>query len=71
MFLGKKQLGNMENTDSFKSATGSHPLVTMLFFGAMVAGLVGAGSYVSKQRSMARTIEAEVAAPITFFKTQP
>jgi hypothetical protein len=59
----------MENTEISKSSTASHPLVTMLLFGAVIAGFVGAGSYVSKQRSVARALEVDAGAPITFVES--
>jgi len=41
----------------------------MLLFGAIIASFVGAGSYVSKQRSMAREIETNSGPTITFLET--
>ena len=59
----------METTKTLKSSTSSHPLITMLLFGAITAGLVGAGSYVSKQRSVERALEVDSGAAITFFES--
>jgi hypothetical protein len=58
----------MENLEPLKSRTGTHPLLTMVLFGAIIASFVGAGSYVSKQRSLARAVEADAGPAITFFE---
>jgi len=56
----------MKNLESIKTS-GTHPLVTMLVFGAVFATLVGSGSYVSKHRATARILEADSTEFITFF----
>jgi len=51
------------------SHTKSHPLLTVLLFGAIILGLVAFGSYFSKQRSTARDA-GDTLAP-TFSLTAP
>jgi hypothetical protein len=43
---------------------GTNPFLTVLLFGAVIAGLVICGSYVSKQRSLARDGDAQLVMPV-------
>ncbi|MDD5199553.1 MAG: hypothetical protein PHC88_07080 [Terrimicrobiaceae bacterium] len=61
----------MEKTQPLKTVTGTHPLVTMVLFGAIVAALIASGSYVSKQRSSAREAETGLAEPAALVTSQP
>jgi hypothetical protein len=57
----------MENPQTDRPVIGTHPLLTMLCFSAVVATLIASGSYVSKQRSTARDLAAAVGEPIPLF----
>lgn len=49
----------MENIQAAEGTrTTTHPMVTVLFFFAIVFAVVFCGSYFSQQRSMARAVDA-------------
>jgi hypothetical protein len=55
----------MENAETTIAHNRTQPLLMMLLSGMLIAGLVGAGSYVSKQRSLTRAVDsAEVGSAI-------
>jgi hypothetical protein len=47
-----------------ETPAGTNPLLTVLLFGAVIAGLVICGSHVSKQRSLARDGGAQLVMPV-------
>ncbi len=47
----------MENMESVTVCRGTNPLLTVIFFGMIIAGIVTSGSYFSKQRIAARDLE--------------
>lgn len=52
----------MKTNPQVSTLKGTHPLFTMMLFGGIIAALVTAGSYVSKQRSVARDLQADLGA---------
>ena len=60
----------MENTHlGPQGRVGTNPFVTVMVFGTVIGGLVFSGSYFSKQRSIARDLEASLAAPVSAIVT--
>ncbi len=55
----------MENKEPIHSVKGTHPVLTMLLFSVIIAGLVASGSYVSKQRSTARALETDLGSAVS------
>jgi hypothetical protein len=43
---------------------GTHPMLTLMLFTAVITGVVASGSYFSKQHNVAREMEAALKAPI-------
>jgi hypothetical protein len=60
----------MENKEAIYTVKGTHPLFTMLFFSVIIAVLVASGSYVSKQKSVARELSADLGSAVTFLSTE-
>lgn len=59
----------METQKEIYTVKGTHPLFTMMFFSVIIAVLVTAGSYVSKQRSVARDLQADLGPAAVSFLT--
>jgi hypothetical protein len=55
----------MENTESIAVKRGTHPLLTLLVFGAVIAAIVTSGSYFSKQHNAARDLEKSLSGSLT------
>lgn len=58
----------MEDAQITKVRAGTHPLLTMLLFVLIAAGVITSGSYVSKQKSLQRELEVQTGMPITAFR---
>ena len=57
----------MENKEAIYTVKGTHPLFTMMFYSVIIAVLVASGSYVSKQKNLAKGLQADAGPEVTTF----